>query len=244
MPTTPDPKSHRAGRINRAQTYLRQIVYGGNDGIVTTFAVVAGFAGAGASGGAIAEAGALAVLVFGLANLFADGVSMGLGAFLAARSARAVWTAAHARRSAAIAADPPGATARLAALLADRDLDPAEAQRLAAALVRHPALAADYMLAREDSLADPGGEDARAQALATFGAFVAFGVLPILPWTVLPATAAFAMSIGATFAALCALGVARWRATGEAARQALGETVGVGGLCALVAYGVGAVVGG
>ncbi|MFN3641867.1 MAG: VIT1/CCC1 transporter family protein [Gemmobacter sp.] len=241
MPTTPDPKPRR---INRAQTYLRQIVYGGNDGIVTTFAVVAGFAGAGAAGGAIAEAGALAVMVFGLANLFADGVSMGLGAFLAARSARAVWTVEHARRSAVIAADPPGATTRLAALLADRDLDPAEAQRLAVALVRHPALAADYMLAREDGLADPGGEDARAQALATFAAFLAFGVVPILPWTMLPAEAAFATSVGATCAALCALGVARWRATGEAARQALGETVGVGGLCALVAYGVGAAVGG
>ena len=52
--------------------YLREIVYGGVDGIVTTFAVVAGFAGANA-GSQVGGLGALAVLLFGLANLFADG---------------------------------------------------------------------------------------------------------------------------------------------------------------------------
>ena len=66
-------------------TYLREIVYGGNDGIVTTFAVVAGFAGASA-GGQISGLGFAAVLLFGLANLFADGASMSLGNFLSIRS--------------------------------------------------------------------------------------------------------------------------------------------------------------
>ena len=55
---------------------LGEIVYGGNDGIVTTFAIVAGFAGASMheTGAAI---GGVAVLLFGLANLFADATAMG-----------------------------------------------------------------------------------------------------------------------------------------------------------------------
>jgi VIT1/CCC1 family predicted Fe2+/Mn2+ transporter len=76
----------RGGRISEN---LREIVYGGNDGIVTTFAVVAGFQGA-AAGEHAAAIGAVAVLLFGLANLLADGTAMGLGAFLSARSQRDV----------------------------------------------------------------------------------------------------------------------------------------------------------
>jgi VIT1/CCC1 family predicted Fe2+/Mn2+ transporter len=53
-------------------------VYGANDGIITTFAVVSGVAG-----GQLSQ---LAVLVIGAANLAADGVSMGVGNFLAIRA--------------------------------------------------------------------------------------------------------------------------------------------------------------
>jgi hypothetical protein len=52
--------------------YLGDLVYGGLDGIVTTFAVVSGVAGA--------DLGANVVLILGLANLFADGFSMATGA--------------------------------------------------------------------------------------------------------------------------------------------------------------------
>lgn len=65
--------------------YLREIVYGGNDGIVTTFAVVAGFAGAQRDPTSSAIP-IFSVLLFGLANLFADGLSMGLGSFLSLRA--------------------------------------------------------------------------------------------------------------------------------------------------------------
>jgi vacuolar iron transporter family protein len=58
--------------------YLRAAVYGANDGIITTFAVVAGVAGAGLS--------VKVVLILGIANMIADGVSMGFGDFLGERS--------------------------------------------------------------------------------------------------------------------------------------------------------------
>ena len=86
--TTIDWERHRkeVHNLGQVQEFLKQIVYGGNDGIVTTFAIVAGFAGAQSEG--TAQIGAIAVLLFGLANLFADAVSMGLGEFLSTRSKR------------------------------------------------------------------------------------------------------------------------------------------------------------
>jgi vacuolar iron transporter family protein len=57
---------------------LRAAVYGANDGIVTTFAVVAGVAGAGLSHNII--------IILGIANMIADGLSMGMSDFLGERS--------------------------------------------------------------------------------------------------------------------------------------------------------------
>ncbi|MHB9025848.1 MAG: VIT1/CCC1 transporter family protein [Armatimonadota bacterium] len=62
--------------------YIRDIVLGANDGIITTFAVVAGVAGA--------RLPAVVVILLGFANLLADGISMGASNYLGARSEQAV----------------------------------------------------------------------------------------------------------------------------------------------------------
>jgi VIT1/CCC1 family predicted Fe2+/Mn2+ transporter len=61
--------------------YIRDIVYAASDGLITTFAVVAGVWGAGLSSGV--------VLALGFANLFADGLSMAVGDYLGVKSERA-----------------------------------------------------------------------------------------------------------------------------------------------------------
>ncbi len=58
--------------------YLRDLIYGANDGIITTFAVVAGVAGA--------QLETRIVLILGAANLLADGFSMGASNYLSIRS--------------------------------------------------------------------------------------------------------------------------------------------------------------
>ncbi len=64
--------------LKRIQDYLGEFVYGGIDGSVTTFAVVAGSVGAGLDSAVI--------IILGFANLIADGFSMSVGAFLSAKS--------------------------------------------------------------------------------------------------------------------------------------------------------------
>jgi len=85
MPRLPRPSLHRVSlhvepstAVGVAQHYIRDLVYGANDGIITTFAVVAGV-----TGGTLAP---ITVLVLGVANLLADGLSMGVGNYLGIRS--------------------------------------------------------------------------------------------------------------------------------------------------------------
>ena len=66
------------GAVDIARHYIRDIIYGANDGIITTFAVVAGV-----TGGALSPR---VVLIVGTANLLADGLSMGVGNYLSIRS--------------------------------------------------------------------------------------------------------------------------------------------------------------
>ena len=74
------PTLHREpkGALATARHYVGDLVYGANDGLITTFAVVAGVAG-----GALS---ARSTLIIGAANLFADGLSMAVGNYLSIRS--------------------------------------------------------------------------------------------------------------------------------------------------------------
>ena len=70
------------GPLEIARHYVRELIYGANDGIITTFAVVAGVAGGRLS--------PRVVLIIGAANLFADGLSMAVGNYLSIRSYESV----------------------------------------------------------------------------------------------------------------------------------------------------------
>ena len=70
---TPDRVKQRL-EDGTPQSYLKDMVYGGIDGTITTFAVVSGVVGA--------ELAAGIVVILGLANLFADGFSMAVSNFI------------------------------------------------------------------------------------------------------------------------------------------------------------------
>jgi VIT1/CCC1 family predicted Fe2+/Mn2+ transporter len=80
------------GRIKRfLEYYIGNIVYGANDGIITTFAVISGAAGAGFS--------SVIIIVLGVANLIADGFSMGASRFLSLRSEQSLTSVRSETRS-------------------------------------------------------------------------------------------------------------------------------------------------
>ncbi len=234
---------HRSAehRIGRLEEFLKQIVYGGNDGIVTTFAVVAGFAGAGAEGAA--KVGGLAVLLFGLANLLADATAMGLGEFLSSRSEQDVYRSMRSKEMREIRDNLEFEKAEVLEILAQRSVDADDARAMAEIMGRNPEFMADFMMQYEIGMADPTDGGPAARGLVTFLSFIVFGTSPLLPYFILdPVPGTFHISIAASFAALTALGALRWKVTTESLRRCVGETVLVGGLCGLVAYSVGIAV--
>lgn len=68
----------QCGAPTLVRQYLPDLIYGANDGIITTFAIVSGVVGANLS--------AQIVLILGLASLFADGLSMATSNYLSERS--------------------------------------------------------------------------------------------------------------------------------------------------------------
>ncbi|MCB1356689.1 MAG: VIT1/CCC1 transporter family protein [Maritimibacter sp.] len=240
----PEVSMARSETRGTLRTYLKQIVYGGNDGIVTTFAIVAGFAGAKAQGSEAAAFGALAVLVFGLANLTADGVSMGMGEFLSGRSARDIFHARHREAEAAARAHPAEAAAALAHHLVTQGLDPAAARHAADHLADSPKLMADLSLRYDHGMEAPDAHNIAARAGMTFAAFVTLGAIPILPFVLITGGLAFAVSLVATALALALLGGLRWAASDQTLATCLAETLAVGALCAAVAWGAGNLVAG
>lgn len=84
-----EDRLHNISWLNKYEKYLGPFVYGGIDGSVTTFAVVAGAVGAGLNSSI--------VIILGFANLLADGFSMSIGAYLSSKSERSYYFKQRAR---------------------------------------------------------------------------------------------------------------------------------------------------
>ncbi|MGB0508117.1 MAG: VIT1/CCC1 transporter family protein [Pikeienuella sp.] len=225
-------------KIGRVEEFLKEIVYGGNDGIVTTFAIVAGFAGAGAEGAA--AVGGVAVLLFGLANLFADATAMGLGAFLSSRSEQDVYRGIRNKELHEIEHNPAMERAETLEILAEKGMTAEDADTMTTIMERHPEFYADFMMQHEIGMSDPTDDSPAMSGLATFIAFIIFGAAPLLPYFFAEASPdLFPISVGLSIAALIALGAVRWKVTSESFVRCVGETLLVGGLCGVVAYLVG-----
>ena len=155
--------------------YLADLVYGANDGVITTFAVVAGVAGAALS--------PRIVLILGVANLVADGFSMGASNFLSIRS--------------------------------EESAREAEGRDVAEPFpVRH--------------------------GLATFGAFLVAGSVPLVAYLVPTGGNRFAVATALTLATLFAVGASRSFISRKSWWRSGLEMLAIGAAAAAVAYGLGA----
>jgi VIT1/CCC1 family predicted Fe2+/Mn2+ transporter len=240
---TTDPQLAIPGHAtNPFADYFKEIIYGGIDGIVTTFAVVAGFTGAAISSDTTVQVSFLVVLLFGLANLFADAASMGLGNFLSVRSEKDLYHAKRAAEVATVRQDVDGEVASTVAILTDKGFTAEQAATLAAVYQTNEEYWVDFMMQHEQELADPRGENEIFTGLATFGSFLIFGAIPLLPFmfqTEGSAVTAFTLSSLGTAAALVTLGLLKWRVIGTKLMPSLTEVVLVGLTAATLAYFVG-----
>jgi VIT1/CCC1 family predicted Fe2+/Mn2+ transporter len=220
--------------------YIGDLVYGGLDGIVTTFAVVSGVAGA--------ALGASVILILGLANLFADGLSMATGAYLSTKSEREYYERERQREAWEVEHFPEGERAEMLALYRARGYSEEDAETLARIHSKDKERWVDEMMVQELGLL-PDERTPWRSALATFGAFLVAGSVPLLVYLVglvvaIDPVVSFVVSLVLSALALFILGAAKVFVTERSWFRSGLEMLLVGGLAAAVAYLVGAVLAG
>lgn len=225
--------------ISTVASYLKEIIYGGTDGIVTTFAVVAGFTGAN-FGGSVVQFSFLTVLLFGLANMFADGISMGLGNLLSLRSEKKHYEHERAKEMYEIRNNPESEKSETIELLIKKGFSDEHAETITKIYSTNEEYWADFMMNHELEMPNPGNDNPIYNGLATFFAFLFFGFIPLIPYL-------FPQEVGNTFILACSfslgalilIGVLRWKITRENFWKSISEVVLLGSVAAVTAFIVG-----
>lgn len=210
-------------------SYLRDWIYGGIDGAVTTFAIVSGVAGA--------DLQSSVVVVLGVANLVADGFSMAAGNYSGTRAE--LDELEHLRHVEArhIEEAPEGEREEIRQIYAKKGLQGKELRSVVDALTSNRERWIDTMLREEYGLPD----QVRSPWLAGLNTFVAFqvcGVAPLIPY-LLGFERPFLVACVLTGLVFFAIGGmrSRWSLT-PWWKAGLG-TLAVGGAAAALAYGIG-----
>jgi VIT1/CCC1 family predicted Fe2+/Mn2+ transporter len=218
--------------------YVGEMVYGGLDGIITTFAVVSGVAGA--------ELGTGVILILGLANLFADGFSMATGSYLSTKSEQEFYEMERDRETWEVEHYPEGERAELYELYRASGYDEDEAHQMIRIITREKSRWVDAMMVDELGLLRDDRKPL-LNASATLLSFIVFGSTPLLIYLLglaftLPQSLSFPVSIALSGAALFGLGAVKVRVTHQNPLRSGLEMLLVGGLAASVAYLVGALL--
>lgn len=236
-------RAHEAGQEEERELlhglgssrYAGDFVFGGIDGAVTTFAVVAGVAGA--------QLPPAMVVVLGLANLLADGLTMGIGNFLNLRSGEQRYRQALEREMWEIEHLPDQERAEVRVIYAAKGFSGEVLDTIVATLTADRKRWLATMMSEELGLV-PETRRPQTGGLVTFAAFVLIGSIPLLPYVLsmaVPALAANALrvAVGLTGVALFVIGALKSLVILQSTARAGLETLLMGGLAAAVAYAVG-----
>lgn len=212
--------------------YIGDLVYGGLDGVITTFAVVSGAAGASLS--------ASVVLILGFANLFGDGFSMAAGNYLSSKSEAEFKQKERERELWEVDNIPEGELEELRQIYLKRGIKSQDVEAMVRAISSDKNSWVDTMMVEELGLITED-KSAVKSALASFLSFLIVGFFPLSAYVlslILPSLLgiAFRLSILVTATAVFAVGSARSLVTGKKWYMAGLEMTAIGGLAALVAY--------
>jgi VIT1/CCC1 family predicted Fe2+/Mn2+ transporter len=186
--------------------FLRNVVYGFNDGLTANFGLVAGVIGASVT--------PHVVLVSGLAGMIADALSMGSSGYLAAQSEREVYEHEIAMEREEIRVMPEVEAEELALLYEAKGIEPEEARRRAQLLIAQPERALDEQVKEELKIGEQRSTPLN-DGLVTGTATAVGALIPVAPFLVLSGTAAIATSFAASMASHFLVGGARSVFTGR-----------------------------
>jgi len=207
--------------------YLRDWIYGGIDGAVTTFSIVAGVVGA--------DLSAVVLLVLGFANLLADGFAMAASNYTATRAEHDDYERVLGIERRHIALVPEGEREEIRQIFAGKGFSGDDLDRVVAVITSDLALWARTMAAEEYGLS-PTIRSPILAALSTFAAFLVCGAIPLVSYLSADGLVACVVATGVTFFAVGAI-KSRWSSSGWV-RSGL-QTFAIGMGAAALAFGVG-----
>ena len=214
------------------QNYLRDWVYGGIDGAVTTFAVVAGVIGAGLS--------AQTVLILGAANLLADGFSMAASNYSGTKTERDDKDRLRAVEERHIDIIPEGELEEVRQIFRAKGFQGSRLENVVEVITADRQRWVDTMLTEEYGLPATLRSPVKAAA-STFLAFLICGFVPLLPFVVnLPAPVF--LSTASTAAVFFAIGSLKSLWSLMAWWRSGLETLTIGMFAAALALGAGMIV--
>jgi VIT1/CCC1 family predicted Fe2+/Mn2+ transporter len=180
-------------------------VFGLQDGLVSTLAVVATVAGA--------TSDTFSVIVAGLASALAGVFSMAAGEYIGSKSQREIFDAQIADERQEVSERPGESEAEVAYLLTEEGLDQETASRVAGLMARHPEVLLRTMVSRELGIQVEDEHGSPLQGALFMGAAFGLGALvPVLPFMLLGVETALPMAAVLTGTTLFAIGVikSRW----------------------------------
>ena len=214
---------------NQQKNYLKDVIYGGIDGAVTTFAIVAGVEGAGLSHGII--------VALGLANILADGFSMAASNYSGTKAELDDRKRIIRIEERHIVYHRDGEIEELRQILQNRGLSGTVLEQATDAIAQDEEKWIGLMLSDEYGLPSVEPNPMRS-AVATFVAFMIAGSVPLLPF-ILGMPNPFTTSIVATLLTFFLIGTGKSRWSLSKWWWSGLETFLIGGVAALLAYGVG-----
>ena len=212
--------------------YLRDWIYGGIDGSVTTFAVVTGVVGA--------ELSPMVILVMGFANLVADGFSMAASNYLGTRAEQDSLKHLEARENRHVDADPEGEREEVRQIYSDKGFEGEDLRRVVELITADRKRWVRTMLTEEYGLP----QEVRPPILAaasTFSAFIICGLAPLIPF-IFNVPKAFLFSMILTGAVFFLIGSVKSVWSPKSWWKSGLETLAVGTMAALLAYAAGVII--
>jgi len=154
-------------------TYLQEWVYGGIDGVITTFAIVAGVIGANLS--------PVIILILGIANLVGDGFSMAAGSYSSTKTEIDNYNRLRKFESKQIKLCPEGEKEEIRQIYKAKGFSSDELERIVETITSNDQLWIDTMMYEEYGLSSNQRIPIRS-ALNTFIAFLICGIMPLMPF--------------------------------------------------------------
>jgi VIT1/CCC1 family predicted Fe2+/Mn2+ transporter/rubrerythrin len=216
--------------------WIGDAIYGVNDGLGAIFGIVSGVSGA-------TSGDPKYVLLAGLSGMIASALSMGSGAYLAAKSEREIYLAEIAREREAIEMNGPEARELLALYYQMKGLPEEDAVNMVNHIANDPeqllrALAAERLGTSEEALANPIVSASSGALSTAVGA-----IIPVIPFFFMQGTAAIVAAAIVSLAAHFAVGAAKSLITVRSWWSSGMEMTVVGALEGAVTYGIGILLG-